>query len=462
MEREIKGTTRVCGLIGNPVHHTLSPAIHNELAKELGIDMVYVPFEVKEENLDKAVSGALSLDVLGMNVTIPHKKAVIPLLDEIDPAAGNIGAVNTLVRSEKSDGFKGYNTDYYGIKRSLEQAGAVVKGSSVIILGAGGVSRPAAFLCANEGAKEVYVLNRTVLNAQKLCEDVNSYAGEELCRALPLSEYKNIPSDRKYLCFQMTSVGLYPDGDKSVIDDDDFFKLIHTGFDAVYRPLQTEFLKRCKAAGAKCVDGLRVLLYQGVEAFELWNHIKVPDELSEKVYSKLLRCLLENQNIVLTGFMGSGKSALSAALSKRLGYKMLDSDSMIEEGQQRKISAIFEKDGEEYFRDLETKTIQYLIDSGAENTVLAVGGGLPKRKKNRELLKTFGKVIYLKATAETVYERVKHDKSRPLLRTDNVLETIKKMQAERHALYEEGADISIETDGKSIAQIVEEIVTELL
>ncbi len=459
---DIQGTTRVCGLIGNPVHHTLSPAIHNELAEALGIDMVYVPFEVQKESLEEAVKGAMALDILGMNVTIPHKKEVIPFLSEIDSAAENIGAVNTLVRTSSGNGFKGYNTDYYGIKRSLNRAETELKDASVIILGAGGVSRPAAFLCANEGAREVYILNRTLENAEKLADAVNKYADRTLCRALPISDYKKIPNDKQYLCFQMTSVGLFPDNDKAVIEDPDFYKMIHTGFDAVYRPLQTAFLRKCANAGAKCIDGLRVLLYQGTTAFELWNDVKVSDELSEKIYGKLLGCLLENENIVLTGFMGSGKSAVSAKISKILGYGLIDSDSVIEEEQDRKISDIFAESGEEAFRDMETETIQALIDSEICGAVLAVGGGLPVRDKNRKLLRQFGKVIYLRTKPETVYKRVRYDTSRPLLHTDDVIGTIKKLQSERRDYYEDGADVIIDTDDKTVRQIAEEIIRSIL
>ena len=151
------GCTRVCGLIGNPVKHTLSPLIHNTLAHMLGIDLVYVPFEVKEENVGDAIRGAKALDIFGLNVTIPHKSAVIPYLEEIDPLAKGIGAVNTLVRTENG-GFKGYNTDMTGLYHAMTDEDVVLEGKKIIILGAGGVARPAAFLCGSKGASELYIL----------------------------------------------------------------------------------------------------------------------------------------------------------------------------------------------------------------------------------------------------------------------------------------------------------------
>ncbi len=154
----IDGKTRICGLFGNPVEHTLSPVIHNTLAKRCGINMVYVPFLVDGDQVKQAVEGARALQLLGVNVTVPHKSAVIPYLAEIDREASLIGAVNTLVPAE--NGFKGYNTDLPGLYRALVSEGISLSGEEVILLGAGGAARAAAFLCALRGAERVYLLNR--------------------------------------------------------------------------------------------------------------------------------------------------------------------------------------------------------------------------------------------------------------------------------------------------------------
>ena len=462
MGKDIKGTTRVCGLIGNPVHHTVSPAIHNTLNELTDTDMVYVPFEVKGEDVEAAVKGALALDILGLNVTIPHKSAVIPYLKEIDEVAERIGAVNTLVRTEDGSGFKGYNTDYTGLLRSLKEKNAELSGESVVILGAGGVARPAAFLCAAEGAKEVFILNRTLERAEKLCSDVNAYAGKELAIPMELSAYRELPADRKYICLQMTQVGLYPDSDKAPIEDPEFYRNIKIGFDAVYRPLTTKFLQYCREAGAVCISGLKMLLYQGVDAYEKWNGITVGHDRCDKVYGKLLGELLEGKNIVLTGFMGSGKSSVGKELCRKLGYRMLDTDAEIEKQQGVSISEIFESKGEQTFRNLETDYARDLSESGMERTVLSVGGGLPIREENRQYLKAFGAVVFLKATPETVYERVKDDESRPLLQADDVLGRIRELQEKRRDIYTEAADIEIDTDDKSLSEVADEIIEMLL
>lgn len=136
---EINGYTRTCGVMGNPVEHTMSPAIHNTLAKELKENLVYVPFRVPEGQVKEAVEGAYALNLLGCNVTVPYKSDVIPYLKEIDGLAERIGAVNTLVRTE--GGFKGYNTDMPGLLRAIQSEGIELKNKTVVILGAGGASK---------------------------------------------------------------------------------------------------------------------------------------------------------------------------------------------------------------------------------------------------------------------------------------------------------------------------------
>ncbi len=462
MKKDIKGTTRVCGLIGNPVHHTLSPAIHNTLNEIKNIDMVYVPFEVQDADVEAAIKGALALDILGLNVTVPHKSAVIPYLNEIDEVAGRIGAVNTLVRTEDKRGFKGYNTDYLGILRSLKEKNVNLNDERVIILGAGGAARPAAFLAVKEGASDIYILNRTYEKALKLCEEVNSFAGKEIAKALAISDYKKVPGDRKCICFQMTRVGLYPEVSCAPIEDEDFYKLIRIGFDAVYKPFKTKFIRLCENAGALCISGLKMLLYQGIEAYELWNNVSVSDAECKVIYGRLLRELLQNKNIVLTGFMGSGKSSVAKCICKLLDYEFIDTDELIVKKQKKSINNIFAEQGEAAFRDMETDYLNNLCKSKKHGIVLSVGGGLPIREENRENMKKVGTVFFLSASPETVYERVKYDNSRPLLKADNVLQKIKELQDARRDIYNMACDLEIATDELSVEQVANTIVEAML
>ena len=281
---QINGKTKVCGLIGNPVEHTLSPLIHNHLAKALGEDLVYVPFLVENEDVEAAVKGAYALSITGLNVTVPHKSAVIPYLKELDPLADKIGAVNTLVRTE--GGYKGYNTDMSGLLRAMKREGIQIEGKETLLLGAGGASRAVAFMLATEGAKQVYLLNRTVDRAQAVAKEVNGAVGREAIVPMSLSEYQNLPKE-KYLCIQGTSVGLYPDCDKAVIEEPDFYDLVDVAVDLIYKPADTKFMTLCREAGARAYNGLKMLLYQGVIAYELWNRVQVDESLCMEIYEKM-------------------------------------------------------------------------------------------------------------------------------------------------------------------------------
>lgn len=262
------GKTRVCGVMAYPVEHSMSPLMHNYFAEHSGVDVTYVPFKVKPEAVGEAVGGAFALNVLGMNVTVPHKQAVMEHLVEIDEAALAIGAVNTLVRME--DGYKGYNTDAAGLLRTMQETGIQIKDQTCILLGAGGAAKAAAYVLAREGAKKVYLLNRNVERAEQLAEYMNGLFGREVLIPMALDNWNEIPEDG-CLAVQSTSVGMHPNVDAAVIEDEAFYRKLSTAFDIVYTPMETRFMKLAAAAGAKTKNGLDMLLYQGVIAFELWN-----------------------------------------------------------------------------------------------------------------------------------------------------------------------------------------------
>lgn len=280
----IDGKTRTCGLIGNPVEHTLSPVIHNTLAERFGHNLVYVPFPVEEGRVREAVTGAGALRILGLNVTVPYKSEVIPCLQEIDSLAEAIGAVNTLVSVE--GGFKGYNTDMEGLYRAMESEGIRITGEEIILLGAGGASRAVAHLCAAKGAEKVYLLNRTLDKAEKVAKEVNLFAGRPLVCPMALADFDRLP-ERKFLAIQGTSVGLAPHVEDVVIEEKAFYRRIHTGFDLIYSPWETRFMKLVEENGGCAYNGLKMLLYQGIIAYELWNGVKVSEEDAGAVYEKL-------------------------------------------------------------------------------------------------------------------------------------------------------------------------------
>jgi shikimate dehydrogenase len=289
--KEIDGKTRVCGLIGNPVEHTLSPVIHNTLAEKRGHNLVYVPFLVQKGQIAEAVAGAQALNILGLNVTVPYKSEVIACLKEIDPLAEQIGAVNTLVRV--SGGYKGYNTDMEGLYRAMLAENIKIEGEEIILLGAGGAARAVAFLCAAKGAKRVYLLNRTVDKARIVADEVNKAAGREIISPMQLQDHRTIP-DGKYLAIQGTSVGLSPHDDEVVIEDPEFYQKVHTGFDLIYSPWETKFMRLVRETGGQAYNGLKMLLYQGVIAYELWNQTEISEKEASEVYDRLKKHFVQD------------------------------------------------------------------------------------------------------------------------------------------------------------------------
>ncbi len=281
----INGYTRTCGLLGNPVEHTVSPVIHNTLADVTGENLTYVPFHVPEGFIGDAVKGAYALNLLGLNVTVPYKSDVIPFLKDIDPLAERIGAVNTLVRVQ--GGFKGYNTDMPGLYRAMCSDGVQIKGEKVLILGAGGVARAVAMLLAEKQAAEVILLNRTVERAQTIADEVNAFVGKEFAYAMPLMAYKELPGDGHFLAIQATNVGMYPNVDDAVIVDEAFYRKIHTGYDLIFNPACTKFMELTKKQGGRAYNGLKMLLYQGIIAYELWTGQGVSDSLADYVYKRM-------------------------------------------------------------------------------------------------------------------------------------------------------------------------------
>lgn len=280
----IDGKTRTCGLIGNPVEHTLSPVIHNTLAGKLGHNLVYVPFHVEQGDAEAAVKGAKALNILGCNVTVPYKSEVIPFLKELDPLAQKIGAVNTLVSVE--GGYKGYNTDMPGLLRAMESDGVRIMGEKIVILGAGGVARAVAVLLAERNAETIYIANRTLNKAQQIAEEVRGLYPEVRIEALTYEEVCHL-EESGLLAIQATSVGLHPHDEDVVIEDVLFYQKIHTAYDLIFNPKETRFMKLAAKAGAKAYNGLKMLLYQGIIAYELWNNTQIEEETAMEIYERL-------------------------------------------------------------------------------------------------------------------------------------------------------------------------------
>lgn len=456
----INGETRVLGIIGNPIRHTMSPLIHNLISERQNRNMVYLPFAV-EKDVTAAVRGAYALGIAGMNVTVPYKTAVIDCLTEVEELAGRIGAVNTLVRT--AEGFKGYNTDISGLERELESEKIVLKNRPALLLGAGGAARAVAFLCARKQAGSITILNRTLDKAEAIAADVRIYLNEtgqadRPVITMPLSEYGQL-KERDYVAFQCTQLGLYPNVDTAVIEDTAFYKKVEVGVDLIYNPKITKFMRYVEENGGRAYNGLKMLLYQGISAYELWNQTLVSEDIIQEIYEALLQRLEQARNYVLIGFMGAGKTTVGTALARELGADFQDTDAMIEEKCGCTVSEIFEKHGEAYFRELETDLVRQLSET-LQNTVLSVGGGLPVKKENHLYLKNIGTVVYLEVSKESVARRLGGDTTRPLLSgsESEVLEKIEKLMKKRAPVYETLADRTIHTDALTVEEIVGQIM----
>lgn len=278
----ITGKTNVVGIIGNPVEHSLSPLMHNAAFKHLDLDYIYVPFLVDENKLEAAINGAKSLNIKGLNVTIPHKTEVIKHLDSLDKVAELIGAVNTIKFDD--DHAKGFNTDGIGAVKAIEEV-STVKNKKVVMLGAGGAARAVAFQILIDGAGSLVIANRTPENAfnlqkeliEKLNADVKTADfGEKLEKELKDAD----------ILINTTPIGMYPN-----INQESLVKaeMMHSNLivnDLVYNPLKTCLLQECEKANAEAISGIKMLIYQGMESFKIWTGVYPPLDVFKKALNE--------------------------------------------------------------------------------------------------------------------------------------------------------------------------------
>ncbi|MFA5629635.1 MAG: shikimate dehydrogenase [Dehalococcoidales bacterium] len=286
MMQSISAATRICGLIGDPVAHSLSPAIQNAAFKETNADYVYLPFRVVSADLPNAIAGLRGLGICGVNVTIPHKIAVMPLLDELEPLAEKIGAVNTIVNNNGH--LKGYNTDATGFLKSLEERNFAPAGEKAVILGGGGVSRAITLMLAAKGA-QITILNRsgTLEQVKRTASNVSRQAQNEIS-VIELNEnnLKRALADADIL-INATNVGMHPNTEESLVLQS-FLRPEMIVYDVIYNPEKTKLILDAEKVGAKAIGGLDLLVWQGAIAFELWTGIKAPVDVMRNAAATLL------------------------------------------------------------------------------------------------------------------------------------------------------------------------------
>ena len=347
-----------CGLLGEKLGHSYSPAIHAELA-----DYEYRLYEVAPEKLGEFLTGG-GFD--GLNVTIPYKKAVIPYCAKLSPVAQKLQSVNVLVR--RPDGsLYGDNADAYGFAGMVRASGIQIEGRKTLVLGSGGASPTACAVLAEMGARSVTVISR---KGENNYNNLGRHADAEVI-------------------VNTTPVGMYPNCGVSPIDVS-LFPRLRGVLDIVYNPARTALVLQAEKLGIPYMSGLYMLVAQAKRTAEVFENRKIPDSETERIWKKLI---LAMQNIVLVGMPGSGKSTVSARLAEKLDRIALDSDAEIEERNGATCAQLIEKHGEAAFRKLESEV---LADLGKRSgAVIATGGGCVMREENYDLLHQNGVIFWL-------------------------------------------------------------------
>ncbi len=443
------------GLFGWPLGHTMSPELHQQLFAASGQDADYIGVAVPPEELPEAF--ALAKEKLGgINCTIPHKRAVIDLLDEVDPAARSLRSVNTVAFCKGKA--VGYNTDILGFAASLEKDNINLCGKKVLLLGYGGAASVMAYYCAEQGAY-LTITGRNVEKAAAL--------QQQICAAVPgahvsVFSRRHIPRDIQ-IVLNSTPVGMFPHESAAPLHF-----LPHKTeylFDAIYNPPITALMQLANPKKTKARDGLYMLVMQAAFAETIWSGVQFTPAVCETVlrrtYGKMaVKRLHEKhgkQNIVLCGFMGSGKTTIGRKLARTTGLTFIDADQYLEEKEGKKISDIFAEHGEPVFRDLETKYIQQLSQMGG--LVLALGGGAVLRPQNVQALKQTGVIIHLDTPFYRIVKNLSYSTNRPLLdKADKQAET-RRLYNARKNIYRHAADISVRSP--KISEVLERVVKSI-
>lgn len=270
----VTGKTKILGILGYPVEHSLSPTLHNAGFRALGLGWVYVPWAVPPNRLEAVVRGLAGAEnFMGGNVTVPHKEAVVPFLDTLSPEAERLGAVNTIVRRNAK--LEGHNTDGAGFLAALREQGFDPAGSRIVLIGAGGAAKAVAFALAGVGAQAISIVNRTPARAEELARGMARVFPGVRTMAYPLLTFTRVSfSTGGDLIVNCTSAGLRAEDHPPL--DGEIFRDFAFAYDLIYNPPETRFLRTARAAGCRAANGTGMLLHQGTLAFELWTGRKAP------------------------------------------------------------------------------------------------------------------------------------------------------------------------------------------
>ena len=384
-----------CGLLGRKLSHSYSPRIHRMLG-----DYSYELFEKEPEEIEDFLKNG---DFSGINVTTPYKKAVIPYLDELTPIAAKLGAVNTIVR--RNGKLIGHNTDYFGFLTMVKETGLNPAGKKVLVLGSGGASNTAVAVLEELGAR-VIVISRT---------GPNHYGNLHL------------HADAAMIV-NTTPVGMYPTTGNSPVDLD-LLPALDGVLDVIYNPARTRLILDAEIRELVTMNGLLMLVAQAKEASEWFTGTVISDDVIEPILEKLEYSM---KNIVLIGMPGCGKTTVGRLLAEKTDRRFVDADEEIVKLAGKSIPEIFAQDGEDVFRDLETKV---LAEFGKQSgLIIATGGGCVTRERNYPLLHQNGEIFWIRRKIDDLPTH-----GRPLSQA-TPLEQMYKM---RKPLYEAFADHEI-------------------
>lgn len=400
-----------CGLLGQRLGHSYSPAIHALLG-----DYEYTLYEIEPEELKDFLRNG---DWDGINVTIPYKQTVLPYLDELTPIAEKLGAVNTIIRREGK--LIGHNTDYVGFQSLLVKSGLSPAGKKCLVLGSGGASKVAVSVLGECGA-DVVVISRS---------GENHYGN--ICRHTDASIIVNA-----------TPVGMYPNTGVSPVDLS-FFPHLEGVLDMVYNPARTQLILDAEKRNITAANGLWMLVAQAKCAAEWFTGAPIPDGICSRIY-RVMRDRTEN--IILIGMPGCGKSTVGRLIAEKTGKPFVDADAEIEKLANINIPRIFAEYGEEVFRDWETKVLAEL--GKRSGLVIATGGGCVTKERNYPLLHQNGSIFWLQRDAKNLPTY-----GRPLSQSAD----LQQMYERRKDLYLRFADQTIDNNGTpsdSVDTILEE------